>query len=287
MVYKLGQFRRFPGGFSTRLLFICLLFLPDSALYAADTYQISNSIKSLDLAVHAKFFEDKGKSLTIKNILTPEFINQFQKNTSSSLSFGHSTSAYWIKIDLESKLKLPQEFLFEINSTITQVDIHILNKNGLTSESAGLNQAFENRSFKHRSFIFPITLRPDHPTRVFFRVQSLGPITVPIKLWTNRAFSEKDRIDQLFWGAFSGILLTMILYNIYLFLTLKEKANLYYVLFCLGILGYFAVFSGSLQEIFSSYSFTWYAKWLNLVGIFTGASLLLFSIEYLLLTFRG
>ena len=54
-------------------------------------------------------------------------------------------------------------------------------------------------------------------------------MTINLILWTYPAFVEKAEPELLMLGLFSGMLLVMIGYHLFLWLTLRDQNYLYYV----------------------------------------------------------
>ena len=73
---------------------------------------------------------------------------------------------------------------------------------------------------------------------VYLRAASHGPVRVPLTILSAEAFAAKDRAEHLFLGAFFGILFVMAVYNLSLYVAIRDRSYLYYVLYILSYLLY-------------------------------------------------
>src|SRR5947199_4825 len=79
---------------------------------------------------------------------------------------------------------------------------------------------------------------------LIFRFESTDNIIVPMTLWKSAGFYAKERDAQIFYGIFYGFLLITLLYNFFIYFSVRQKSYLYYVCF-VGSFGLFhASFTG-------------------------------------------
>jgi signal transduction histidine kinase len=85
---------------------------------------------------------------------------------------------------------------------------------------------------------------------VYLRVRSKGPISLPISAWNATDFLQHDRNGALLDGLYFGALLALILFNLFIYLSVRDSSYLYYVAY-LGFIGLFmAATSGLLTRYF-------------------------------------
>ena len=64
----------------------------------------------------------------------------------------------------------------------------------------------------------------------YLRVTSARPLRLPISLWSEDAFFEQSTKSDSGLGLQYGILLAMLLYNLFLFFSIRESSYLFYVI---------------------------------------------------------
>lgn len=67
---------------------------------------------------------------------------------------------------------------------------------------------------------------------------------LPLKLYSDVAFAEHTRNTSLFYGLYFGVVLVMALYNLFLYLSLRDRAYIYYVMAILGFSLWASVYTG-------------------------------------------
>jgi diguanylate cyclase (GGDEF)-like protein len=144
--------------------------------------------------------------------------------------------------------------------------------------STGRITPFMTRPYKNRNFVFPISLPSYSYQVVYFRIQSTDSILVPASLWEPQAFHIHERNDYIGQAWYFGMATAMVLFNLLLFIELRDKVYLQYVLFVIGSAITIAAQNGLAQE------FLWPdATLLSNISIFSGVS---FTLVTLLLFMR-
>ncbi|MEQ5835657.1 EAL domain-containing protein [Marinobacter sp. NFXS9] len=93
-----------------------------------------------------------------------------------------------------------------------------------------------SRQLQHPHFLYHYTVEPGHDYQFLVRVQTSGALQVPISIWKRDAFfnyiSEVDQAHAIYYG----ILITVIFFNLFVFLAMREATYLYYALSTFGYL---------------------------------------------------
>jgi len=100
-----------------------------------------------------------------------------------------------------------------------------------TVRTAGEDYPFGKRELKHPSFVFHLQVPAGKETTYYLRFESTGSVQLPLTLLSPAAFAAKDHEQRIVFGLYYGIILALLLYNIFLFFSLRDKNYLYYVLY--------------------------------------------------------
>ncbi|MEY4110637.1 MAG: hypothetical protein RLZZ46_992 [Bacteroidota bacterium] len=91
---------------------------------------------------------------------------------------------------------------------------------------------FDFREVKHRNFILPIRLEKDLECSVFCRLTCEGEASsFPVSVSVKDVFYHAEYKKQLMLGLYYGILLFAWLLSVFLFLRMRENAQLFYLLY--------------------------------------------------------
>ena len=66
---------------------------------------------------------------------------------------------------------------------------------------------------------------------VYLRLQSQGSIQAPLTLWSAKAYLEDQPVRIYILGLIYGVLLGMLVYNLFIYLSVRDTSYLYYILY--------------------------------------------------------
>lgn len=218
-----------------------LLWLTACALpIAAHAVGIGNN-DSYTLSGAFTVMEDASGQLDMEDVLQPAAQARFRPlgQTTASTNFGATRSAIWLRVELETERDTPTRWMLEIaNPALDQIDLYASNAvGGYAHQSGGDFLLYAQRSVPHRNHVKPLNLVPGTRATVYLRVASLGTVSVPVTLWQPAALWHSDQKTYSVFSLYFGQLLGLIFYNLMLFLSVRDRAYLIYVLFaaCVGL----------------------------------------------------
>lgn len=77
--------------------------------------KLSDRQEAYELSERLEFLEDKDSNLTIEQISSPEFSNQFKHSDRRPPNFGYTSSTYWGKVQLENSSDLDIKMILSID----------------------------------------------------------------------------------------------------------------------------------------------------------------------------
>ena len=225
---------------------------------------------SIALATRVSIFEDTDGRLTLADVQRRG--NEFrpaQVKGDEALNFGYSSSAWWLRFELEPAPAAPRDWLLEV-AFPTLVSVEYFGPGG-EHLSTGDRLPFARRPLVHRNFVFPVHLGEAAANTVWLRIVSEGTLTVPLRLWQAEAFWQDSQSGYAVLSVYFGMLLALALYNLLLWFSLRDHNYLTYVLFAASM----AVGQLSLNGLGNQFLWPDWPLWGNLaftVG-FAGAGL--------------
>lgn len=203
-------------------------------------------VDSYALAPYLFFIEDKNKRMTIDQIRQSTTENLWQRNSKANVNFGFTDSAYWFRLELVNTDHEAQNRVIEIDyPLLDEIDVYTVTSNAHVNHiKMGDKLPFDKRPIRHRNFVFPVTLAPDYPLSLYFRVETGSSMQVPMTLWTKSALMGYSSSEALNLGVFFGIMLIMALYNLFVYISVRENDYLYYVFFVLSVTVFLAGMKG-------------------------------------------
>lgn len=120
------------------------------------------------------------------------------------------------------------------NYTFTNVDFFARQDGRTISEyHTGSARPFATRPLELRDFTFPLPRSTDS-VEVYVRIQSSTPLNFTPRIRSMSDTLKKENTDQIVAGLLFGAQAILILYNFFLFLTLRDRSYLFYSLYVMG-----------------------------------------------------
>lgn len=193
-----------------------------------------------------RVLSDPGGALSFSQVRNLQA--DFQMPLREDLSYGYRSGAIWLYLQVKSTERARWWWLFTYPS-LDHLTLYIENSHGIRQFDSGDMVALSSRALVHRQAVFPLDLAADDVTTLWLRVESQGSMTLQNQLINNDEFISLTADAYLAPALYFGALLALAGYNLLLFLVLREKVFLWYVLFVL----WFGVGSASLNGIGAIY----------------------------------
>lgn len=218
---------------STYILTYLLIKMRKNVLYFISTCLL---VFLIPLGLHAKddgktikvdrfyIYEDQAHQENINSVVKKDFV----PTKSNILNYGLSKSIYWIKFNLntqptnntliyldQSRLSIAQMYLVK-NDKITSVPQFL----GLPSKLA-------------QGVSFNLNTNIDRHTAIYLKLQTKEMFIVPIKVYEKSTLLDFFSMRQVFFGIYTGIMAVMFIYNLFLFVIIKDRNYLFYIFYIL------------------------------------------------------
>ena len=198
------------------------------------------------LGTHMLYMIDEQHEISIDALLHNPDQFEWLQHEQDVPNFGFNTSSFWFWFKVENNSLEKVRWLLEISYPILDnVDIYLQFSDGHIQQwNTGDEVPFSSRQVPHRNFITRLDFYPHTSTNVFIHTKTSGTVQVPITLWEISDFFQQEQISNIVYGAFFGLFLVIILYNLFLYMSIKDKSYLYYVTFSFSFLMFSISISG-------------------------------------------
>lgn len=217
------------------VLAVAILFCFSAAL--GDTVTVTNDTEYVALSDAVEFYEDSSDSLTIDDVLAENFSVNFIPHDRDILHFGLTSSAYWVRFDLDWTAIAPGDYkILEFGPPKLVagfirggIDLFVIDDLGELVSQYTLGTLESPNELKTLNRGFALRIDRSYGEHFYLKVTSARPLRLPITLWSESAFLSQSISSDTGLGLEYGILLAMIFYNLFLFVSIREKSYLYYV----------------------------------------------------------
>ena len=188
-------------------------------------------------------YRNSASALTVNEAAQRYRDNQFKEpetDAPSNTNFGLTRDEIWLALAFSTapELSVRRWFLEIGHPSLDQVNLYLFQNGELVLQAqAGDYLPFSAKPFQHRNQVFPVVLSADNDYQFFLSVRSEGTLTVPVTFWQGEALWGSDQQTYTMLSLYYGILLALLIYNLFLFFSLRDPLYLLYVGFiaCLAV----------------------------------------------------
>ncbi len=214
------------------MLFLLLLLV--SPLLQAEPVGLvlDDDAKNIRVNPYLYILEDPDRKLTIEQIISPEYAQQFVKNTTARESFNRSKSVYWMYFDITIASKQQWYLLFE-HTLIGKLELFTTSKSSPTAFIASPFPQIKN----YRTPLFQLNSRHQKKFRIYLRVSSSKRVLLlPIRLVKPLELVKISQFNDMFYLFILAGLIILSLYNLFLYFSLREPSYLTLIVLIIALL---------------------------------------------------
>lgn len=243
-----GMIRRMtPYTAVFRGLIATVLLLP--GLLAAAPVIVDADRHSYQLGPVMEMFEDTSATLTAEQVASGEHDDRFVPVGRERANFGFRASALWFRIQVDFRSARDSQWhLVELHPIID--DLTFFLPAGFDRWEAipmGDTLPWGARIYDQREFIAPLPrslINGPQPVTFYVRVAGKGALNVDLRLEDAQGLVERSNKSTWGYGLFYGALLMMFVYNLVLWLSVRDRAQRDYMVFLAGFVMLFLALDG-------------------------------------------
>ena len=196
-------------------------------VFGQDTITFSDAGSAITIGNKIEILEDKTGALSLQQVLSSK---DFKKSTDLVPNLKISPSTFWIRMTVANhstsgNLGLQLEY-----PTLDSVTFFSsLPAGGYATLVTGEFDHVNARPHQHQNYIFDLDIPPGATRNYLLKITSSEQIQLPLTISTLKHISETIYTKDLIFGLYAGIIIVMLLYNLFLFFSVRDKAYLFYV----------------------------------------------------------
>jgi PAS domain S-box-containing protein len=205
------------------------------------------------LGTYLDILRDPGNELTIQEVTSEVYQDQFTPSQEDIPNFGYQNAAYWVRFTVRNKTVGTGEWVLVLGfRNMHYMDLYTPDRDSDTYEvfKSGVMRSYGNASSSFEKLSFELEIPPETEQTFYIRFQNEASMTLPLTLMSPDVYSKNVMVNELLSGAFYGTLLILVVYNSILFALIREKNYLHLALFSLSALGFFLFFHATIFWLF-------------------------------------
>lgn len=210
---------------------------------------------------------DNSGTLEISEVSSPKFTDRFYNITTNAINEGFTDTPFWFRFSIRtsensetietvegnigSDLTVSDWLLYlgkhldyydEIQVFWRTVDSHSDNPpQQWQAETFGMNSAVSKGQRDTLALRINLPDQPSQELQVYLRIQMVGGFFLEPTFYTPLAYHEFTKRLSIFYGAYFGIVVSMLIYNLFHYFFLRDKVRLLFILYASTICVYFLI----------------------------------------------
>lgn len=237
------------------VLFIALSWLQLSASAHAEKIDLTH-FRDATLGQYLSYFQEQKNA----PLLLEEAIKRFEdgdvrQGSSNSISLGIGVNPVWLKATVrnghhdEPEINTQRYRLSIETPWLDYIDAWLVKDGRVLRHVIGGDAiAYQERPMPYRVFAFETSFPPGE-TELFIRIESLGPMAIPLRMSTVDAAIKRDIASSYQYGFLYGVMAALALYNIVLFVIIRQKIFGLYSLYLIGFILNSLSYTGQLHTL--------------------------------------
>ncbi|EPG72636.1 7TM diverse intracellular signaling [Leptospira fainei serovar Hurstbridge str. BUT 6] len=253
-----------------------LFFYPSQEILSKQTAKdlvVAEDMDGMSLLPYISIFKDTSGKMTFSDVREVSVNGLFK--TLEQNSIGYTEAAIWIRLTVSNPVPIKTDWILDIDYPLLDyVDLYTGTTGNDPVNMSGDMRGFSSRQIEYRNFAYAFQELPSSRREIYFRVVSKSSVLLPLLAFTQSRFTEHVFSEQLALGFYYGTMLVMVVYNLFLFFSIRDRSYLYYVVYILS----YILFQFTLNGLSFQYLWRNSTVWANFslpfslfLGLFTAS----------------
>jgi signal transduction histidine kinase len=238
-------------------LLLAALLVPHVSI-AQEPFHFAGKGSTGPLGKYLVHFEDKSGVLTPSMAASLVELPSFHSEVPN---LGLNNSYHWLMMDIVNQGPDSHIILHVPHADIDEIEVYQIDSvvpEPVLVGKAGLTIPIAERIQEDNELSFRLTIRPGEKSTAILKVKSSKQLQVPVVLSTPTVHAQERITRNLYLGMFLGTMLVMALYNLFIYLSMRDKSYLLYVVYIVSVALTQLAFSGT-APFYIWPDWTWFA----------------------------
>jgi len=223
-------------------LFCLLVIFMPFFLSGKNPVILEDGKEEYQIGKNLEFLEDKEGNITFEEISSGKFRDKFITSSHDNPIHIYPDTAsgtlVWIKFHIQNRYLEKKTVYLELeNNWLTGIELYSIDENGtIEQRKSGNSLPFSHREFDYKEFVFELQINSMYEKTIYLKLKTDSINYTPIRIWTPKAFIKKVSYETYVFGLYFGIVIIILVYNLFIYFSVKDKSYIIYVFFILALL---------------------------------------------------
>ncbi|MDH5560977.1 MAG: response regulator [Deltaproteobacteria bacterium] len=227
------------------LISVFAILIPYSLLMASPPVILEEKKKLYPLGLHLEYLEDQTGKLSIEEVSSSEFDSRFTASHNKVLNFGITNSVYWVRFQLQAPRRAREAWMLDTKrDDWKSVQLFHLTRSKIwQGQKAGTEIVnFTNYNDRHVTLPLPTPLGAEQT--IYVRLGAGQAMDLDLRLWPLNDQGLDIDWEIYLMGFSTGLLVIMVIYNLFLFVLIRDSSYFYYSIYILMLTVYLMLKDG-------------------------------------------
>lgn len=228
-----------------KLFLFIVLFVASIKSYANEPVVFKDHTKTMKIGSMVGIFSDKTNTMSFDQVRS---LDKFEYKNENTPNLSISRSTHWVKLKIKNESNVRKLVLELEYPIIDELVFYSENKTGgFDSVLSGEIRKYSARQADNQNYLFYLNCDTSAERTFYLKVRSGEQVQLPLILGAPTKVFEELIVKDLVFGLYIGIILVMAIYNLFIYISVRDRSYLYYVSYI--------IFVGLTQVVLQGYGF--------------------------------
>lgn len=178
-------------------------------------------------------YVDSSHSKTLNEVIQ---IDKFERLNTEVPNMGVSDVAVWVRLVVRNDSRYNNLILQVENPLLDKVTFyHSMDDGSYYVKEISKDEPFDKRGYSSQNYRLEINTPIGKTALVYLRVESKTQLLIPVNIGDPATIADANLNRDMLSGIYFGIMIVMLLYNLFVYLSTKDKSYLYYILYIISV----------------------------------------------------
>ena len=204
---------------------ILFLFL-NTILHGQDTVRIKSALATNYFGKNVYLYQDTTNKLSFDQIRKSNHL--FKANEFDVPNLGLTSFNNWVKFTLTNDSEYDKIILNIPNPIIDEADLYVISNRHVDSTKYSNHKPLRARKYNHQFYLFDISVNKGESVDCYLLLKSNQQLLAPLSLKNDETVVTSISDSDTRTGLYLGIMLVMLIYNLFIYFTTRDKDYLVY-----------------------------------------------------------
>ena len=233
----------------------------------------------MNIGEYLSVYQDKTGKMTIQDVLKNP--NIFVQSDSEVPNLGIANNPNWVKFEVVNNSEENKIIIDLAHPNLDSVKFYSIINSKIDSTIYKVGSAYSDREFPHQFYLFELKLNKGEKAECYFQLQNQTQIILPISIQSEAGLFKYLQREDILSAIYIGLMLSLVLYNAFLYLATGEKHYLNYVNYIFWVFVAQMAVLGLIERVFEIRNAWISSRILTFSGALSGIGAILFVKSFL------